>query len=233
MTAQPKHHYGAFAPVGPVGQVDAPREVRRQPGFYVMIGKRVFDIFVVLCLSLSVVPLIAVLAVLIVVFGGGSPFYWNDRLGRGGRTFRMLKLRTMVPDAHERLEAYLAADPEARREWESSQKLKNDPRVTPIGRVLRKTSLDELPQLWNVLRGDMSLVGPRPMMPSQRSMYPGLAYFALRPGMTGPWQVSDRNESEFAARARFDQDYAVRLSFREDLSLLARTVSVVFRGTGY
>ncbi len=139
----------------------------------------------------------------------------------------------MVPDAEMRLQACLAEDPKARAEWDATQKLKDDPRVTRMGRFLRKSSLDELPQLWNVLRGDMSLVGPRPMMLSQRAMYPGTAYYALRPGITGFWQVSERNDCEFAQRARFDADYQSRVSFLVDLTILMRTVRVVLRATGY
>ncbi len=145
----------------------------------------------------------------------------------------MLKLRTMVPNADEIFEDYLANNPEAREEWDSTQKLKNDPRITKFGRILRKSSLDELPQLWNVLTGEMSLVGPRPMLPVQRELYPGLAYYALRPGITGPWQVSDRNTVEFSKRAEFDREYYVQMSFATDIGLLFKTVGVVFKGTGY
>ncbi len=132
-----------------------------------------------------------------------------------------------------RLQAYLAQNPKARAEWDATQKLKDDPRVTRLGRLLRKTSIDELPQLWNVVRGEMSLVGPRPMMISQRALYPGTAYYSLRPGITGFWQVSERNDCEFAQRARFDAEYDSRVSFAVDLSILIRTVQVVCRATGY
>ncbi|PIL21960.1 hypothetical protein P775_01855 [Puniceibacterium antarcticum] len=144
----------------------------------------------------------------------------------------MWKLRSMVHDADSQLEAHLAADPLARAEWDRSQKLRHDPRITRIGRLIRKTSLDELPQLWNVFSGDMSLVGPRPMMPEQRKMYPGTAYYELRPGITGLWQVSVRNESSFAERAVFDTDYLHRVSIKTDILVLLRTVRVVFHGTG-
>ena len=139
----------------------------------------------------------------------------------------------MVVDADARLAAHLAADPALRAEWDETQKLKRDPRITAVGRLLRKTSLDELPQLWNVLKGDMSLVGPRPMMPEQRALYPGRAYYQMRPGLTGPWQVSDRNAVSFAGRAEFDADYARRMSLATDLCILFLTVWVVLRGTGY
>jgi lipopolysaccharide/colanic/teichoic acid biosynthesis glycosyltransferase len=139
----------------------------------------------------------------------------------------------MVPGADALLEYHLRKNPEARREWDETQKLKNDPRITRIGAFLRKSSLDELPQLWNVLRGEMSLVGPRPMMVDQRTLYPGTAYFDLRPGITGLWQISERNETSFAERAVFDNRYLASLSLSLDVSILLRTVSVVLRGTGY
>jgi lipopolysaccharide/colanic/teichoic acid biosynthesis glycosyltransferase len=109
----------------------------------------------------------------------------------------------------------------------------DDPRITPVGRILRRLHIDELPQLWNVLRGEMSLVGPRPMMPAQQALYPGDVYYRLRPGLTGFWQISDRNETAFARRAVYDSDYASRLSFATDFVVLLRTVRAVLRGTGY
>ena len=144
----------------------------------------------------------------------------------------MWKLRSMVHDADEQLEQYLEENPTARTEWDMNQKLAVDPRVTRLGKTLRATSLDELPQLWNVLIGDMSLVGPRPMMPCQQELYPGRAYFRMLPGITGPWQVSKRNKSTFADRADFDQAYEQSLSFTNDLRLLFKTISVVFSRTG-
>ena len=201
-------------------------------GFYRRYVKRGLDIAFVLLLAPIALPMIVALAAL-VALDGASPFYRQARVGRGGGVFSLVKIRTMVPQAEEKLEAYLAADPAARREWDSTQKLKRDPRITWIGQILRKSSLDELPQLWNVLRGDMSLIGPRPMMVDQRPLYPGTAYYALRPGITGPWQVSDRNESSFADRAKFDTDYHNDLSLATDLSILVRTVGVVIRCTGY
>jgi lipopolysaccharide/colanic/teichoic acid biosynthesis glycosyltransferase len=194
--------------------------------------KRVFDLVVVGLFAPLVVLIVAALAIG-TALDGGNPFYFQDRVGLGGRVYRMWKLRTMVPGADAALEVHLAGDPAAREEWDSTQKLKSDPRITRFGRILRRSSLDELPQLWNVLKGDMSLVGPRPMMPSQQDLYPGSAYYALRPGITGPWQVSRRNESSFADRAQFDLAYDRSLSLATDLQLLARTVRVVLRATGY
>ena len=203
-----------------------------RPGIYRNYLKRLFDIAAILMASVIVLPVI-LLGALLVALDGHAPFYTSERVGRNGRIFKMLKLRTMVPDADRLLKDYLAENPAAREEWERTQKLKNDPRTTRIGKILRKISLDELPQLWNVLKGDMSLVGPRPMMPQQRLLYPGLAYYAVRPGITGLWQVSERNETEFAARADFDREYDETLSFVTDLRILAKTVLVVLRGTGY
>ena len=176
-------------------------------------------------------PLVALCA-LLVMLDGGSPFYSQKRVGRGGRIFRMWKLRSMAVDAEDRLEELLASDPALRREWDHSQKLRHDPRITPVGRVLRKSSIDELPQLFNVLTGEMSLVGPRPMMPEQQSLYPGDSYYRLRPGLTGLWQVSQRNLTSFADRAQFDTAYDQRLSLADDLRLMLATVRVILRGTG-
>ncbi|ATQ54830.1 sugar transferase [Paracoccus yeei] len=199
---------------------------------YARFIKRPLDIVALLLAAPIVLPVVLILA-LIVAFQGGKPFYSQMRVGRSGRAFRLWKLRTMVVDADARLAEYLAANPAAKAEWDATQKLKKDPRITSAGRFLRKTSLDELPQLWNVLIGDMSIVGPRPMMLDQAQLYPGADYYHLRPGVTGLWQISDRNDSTFAARATFDAKYAADLSFAGDLSIIARTVGVVVRCTGY
>ncbi|MFZ3583327.1 sugar transferase [Loktanella sp. DJP18] len=204
--------------------------VVRRP--YLSFAKRVIDIVAIMLSSPFVVPLVLLLA-LCVVLDGGKPFFTQDRLGRNGRVYRIWKLRTMVSDAEARLQGYLDHNPDAKTEWDSLQKLKCDPRITTFGRLLRKSSLDELPQLWNVLIGDMSLVGPRPMMCDQRVMYPGTAYFDLRPGITGYWQISARNEGTFSERAYFDTLYAHDVSLLTDLRILVATVRVVIRGTGY
>jgi lipopolysaccharide/colanic/teichoic acid biosynthesis glycosyltransferase len=201
-------------------------------GFYASTGKRLLD-FALAVMSLPVVLPLVGICVLLVALNGGAPFYRQRRIGRYGKVFYMLKIRTMVADADHVLEDHLAANPALRREWDEKQKLCCDPRITRIGSVLRKTSLDELPQLWNVLRGEMSLVGPRPMMIKQEMLYPGLSYYRMRPGITGLWQVSERNESSFAERATFDADYYRQLSLKTDLSILVRTVKVVLRATGY
>lgn len=195
--------------------------------------KRGLDLFLLILTSPISVPLILSLALLVWIRTGASPFYLQERIGMGGRIFTMVKLRTMVKDADDRLHAHLEANPDAKAEWDSNQKLKDDPRVTRTGRILRKTSLDELPQLWNVLVGDMSLVGPRPMMVQQKNLYPGRDYYEMRPGLTGFWQISDRNDCSFATRAAHDASYRKSMSLFTDLGVIGATVVVVLRGTGY
>ena len=216
---------------GPAYAETAGRAPRRSR-LYRFYFKRAFDLLAVLLAAPFVLPLVLLMGFL-VTLDGGPAFYSQDRIGRRGKVFRIWKLRSMVVDADKHLEAYLAENPAARVEWNKHQKLKSDPRITAVGRLIRKTSLDELPQLWNVLRGDMSLVGPRPMMPGQAPLYPGRAYYRLRPGLTGLWQISDRNETSFAGRAAYDTQYARRLSLPTDLKVLLATVWVVVRGTGY
>ncbi len=202
-----------------------------KPPLYALLGKRLLDVVLVLVAAPAIVPIVLLLAI-----GVGldlrNPFYCQKRIGRNGQEFTLWKLRSMVHKADEKLDAYLDANPEARSEWDEKQKLANDPRITRFGHFIRKTSLDELPQFWNVLIGNMSLVGPRPMMVSQKDQYPGQDYYALRPGITGSWQVSARNESSFAERAQFDSSYRRDLSLKTDLKLLSATVRVVLRATG-
>jgi lipopolysaccharide/colanic/teichoic acid biosynthesis glycosyltransferase len=201
-------------------------------GFYSRFGKRVFDGLLII-LALPIALPIVVLAALALWIEGGAPFYTQRRLGKDGKVFFILKLRTMVRDADAVLESHLARDPELRREWDNLQKLKHDPRVTRVGHFLRSTSLDELPQLLNVLRGQMSLVGPRPMMLDQLPMYGDPhAYNALRPGITGLWQTSARNNNGFSYRNQVDAQYRTEMSFLYDLKVLFKTVGVVLRRTG-
>jgi lipopolysaccharide/colanic/teichoic acid biosynthesis glycosyltransferase len=200
-------------------------------GPYRLWLKRVMDVVLVVMAAPVVVPLILLLGLLVRRDGGGA-FYSQPRIGQGGRVFRIWKLRTMVPDAEACLRRLLETDPAAKAEWDATQKLRCDPRITAAGRLLRRTSLDELPQLWNVLTGDMSLVGPRPMMVDQKALYPGQAYYALRPGITGLWQTEGRNATTFAARADYDARYEARVTLAGDLRILWRTVAVVLRGTG-
>jgi len=206
--------------------------LRKRGGIYRNGLKRVFDTSLILATLPFSLIVIFTLA-LCVSLDGGKPFYRSPRVGRSGKIFGMWKLRTMAVDADLLLDRYLSQDVAARQEWARSQKLKCDPRITRFGRILRKTSLDELPQLLNVIKGDMALVGPRPMLPEQQTLYPGIAYYALRPGMTGPWQVMARNDSEFCRRSDYDQAYDKELSLLTDLKLLLRTIFVVIKGTGY
>lgn len=196
-------------------------------------AKRALDIAIVLLAALPAGLIVLVSALIAILQEGGSPFYRQDRIGMHGRIFGMWKLRTMVMGADQVLDSYLSENPAARAEWDHHQKLRNDPRITRFGHFLRRTSLDELPQLWNVLTGDMSIVGPRPMMCNQRALYPGTEYYVMRPGITGFWQTSSRNDSSFHERAGYDQEYYRALSFSTDLQIIGRTFGVVLRGTGH
>lgn len=195
--------------------------------------KRVFDIFGASALLLVLLPIFLVVAC-VVLSDGGSAFFGHPRVGRGGRSFRCLKFRSMVPKADVVLAELLATDADAREEWNRDFKLKNDVRITAVGRFLRKTSLDELPQLWNVLRGDMSLVGPRPIVTKELERYGADAhyYLSVRPGLTGLWQVSGRNNVDYATRVAMDVSYVKERSTLLDISILLRTFKVVFDGSG-
>ena len=165
----------------------------------------------------------------------GEPIlFGHRRLGQHGQPFTCYKFRTMVTNASEILETLLATDEDARKEWEASYKLKNDPRVTRIGQILRRTSLDELPQLWNVLKGDMSLVGPRPIVENELSYYgdDALSYFSVKPGITGLWQVSGRSDACYDKRVAFDRRYVRHWSLLNDLIILFKTVRVVMTRAG-
>jgi lipopolysaccharide/colanic/teichoic acid biosynthesis glycosyltransferase len=207
------------------------RRATTRVGFYRNVAKRAIDVTLVLLSAPFVVPVILVLA-LFILKDGGKPFYRQGRIGKGGRTFNMWKLRSMVHDADNVLDTYLEQNPTMRAEWDTKQKLLEDPRVTRLGRFIRKTSIDELPQLLNVLRGDMALVGPRPMMIDQQKLYHGRDYYDVRPGITGFWQISDRNETSFADRVFYDARYNNKLSLKTDVKILLATVRVVLRGTG-
>ena len=199
-----------------------------------MAIKRVMDLVVAGLVSLALLPILASLALLVRVSSSGPIFYGHWRIGRGGSRFRAWKFRTMVPDADQRLREHLANHPEARAEWLATQKLTDDPRITKIGHLLRKTSLDELPQLWNVLRGDMSLVGPRPIVEEEVAKYGPVfgAYLQVRPGITGLWQVSGRNDTTYPQRIQLDAFYVRNWSPWLDLYIGFRTFFVVARREG-
>lgn len=200
---------------------------------YAGSGKRAFDLGAGLFLLLLFLPAILFLGALVAI-DGGKPFISLRRVGRDGRHFGCWKIRTMVVDAEARLGQILASDPEAAAEWARDQKLSDDPRVTWLGKVLRATSLDELPQLWNVVRGDMSLVGPRPVTDAEMVRYgeASASYVSVRPGLTGLWQVQGRNSVSYDERVRLDVDYVSRLSFRGDFVILVRTIGAVLNRTG-
>ncbi|WP_424831764.1 sugar transferase [Ruegeria sp.] len=212
-------------------KISVPRTSVHESGLYRGAGKRFLDVAFVVLSAPFVLPVIIGLAIFLAC-QGVSPFYRQERVGKNGQIFKLLKLRTMVHDAETVLKKHLAANPDAQDEWDRNQKLRNDPRIIKFGSFLRKSSLDELPQFWNVLVGEMSMVGPRPMMVNQQDLYPGTRYYAMLPGITGQWQVSKRNNSSFAERAHHDTEYWEKMSFSTDLNILMRTVSVVLRGTG-
>jgi Undecaprenyl-phosphate galactose phosphotransferase WbaP len=222
------------APVRSVLHALPRRRVQARPAILQPALKRAMDILGAGTLLLLAAPAFLLLALLIRA-DGGSAFYAHERVGRGGRRFGCLKFRSMVVDSQARLAALLAADPEARAEWEATRKLKDDPRVTRTGRFLRATSLDELPQLLNVLRGEMSLVGPRPVVAAELAAHYGAAaeyYLSVRPGITGLWQISGRSETSYDTRVALDTQYATNPSIWTDLRILLRTPVVVLSRRG-
>jgi Undecaprenyl-phosphate galactose phosphotransferase WbaP len=196
--------------------------------------KRGMDLLLCLLGSLVLLPLGLFLALCIRLDSRGPIFFRQSRVGRGGREIRIFKFRTMVDRADAVLQDLLRADPALHEEWLRDQKLKNDPRITRVGRVLRKLSLDELPQLLNVVAGDMSLVGPRPIVANEKEKYGPVyeEYCLVRPGITGLWQVSGRNDTSYAERVSYDHYYISNWSVWMDLWILARTVPVVLTGYG-
>ncbi len=224
---------GVVAPL-PAGYASATTALR---GAMRPALKRLLDLAGAACLLVACLP--AFLAIALMVRRDGGPvFYAHPRVGRGGRIFGCLKFRSMVVDSDRRLAALLESDPAARAEWEATRKLKRDPRITGIGRLLRATSLDELPQLINVLRGEMSLVGPRPVTEAELDQHYGAAaaahYASVRPGITGPWQISGRNDVTYAARVALDVAYATTPSLWTDMRILLRTpIAVLARRGAY
>ena len=196
--------------------------------------KRIGDLTVAACALLVVLPLLVLVALLIHGSGPGGIFYGHPRVGRNGKSFRCLKFRTMHLDADQRLAVLLANEPALAAEWSRTRKLDRDPRVSGIGKLLRKTSLDELPQLINVLRGEMSLVGPRPVTREELSRYGTSArqYLQMTPGITGLWQVSGRNNLSYAERVRLDAAYARQWSLAADLRILLSTPAAVLLRQG-
>lgn len=205
----------------------------RDGTFYMRKGKRALDIALVILSVPVLLPLLFMIA-LSVACDGSRPFFGHMRVGKDGVAFRCWKLRSMVVNAEDILQAYLAENPHARAEWEAGFKLKHDPRITRLGSFLRSSSLDELPQLWNVLCGEMSLVGPRPVTVKELDRYGKdvTVYLGQRPGLTGQWQVNGRNAVSYDDRVRMDAQYATERSFVTDMRLIGATFLVVLRRTG-
>ncbi|MEL6640097.1 MAG: sugar transferase [Pseudomonadota bacterium] len=200
---------------------------------YSSTPKRIFDVLISVLLLPILLPIIGILYV-IVRSSGGPGFFGHTRIGRDGVEFKCWKVRTMVTDAQERLDVLLASDPAALVEWERDRKLRNDPRLTRLGEFLRKSSLDELPQIFNVMKGEMSLVGPRPVTAPELEKYGARksVYLAMRPGVTGLWQVSGRNDVSYARRVALDSAYHNSVSLGMDLSILYKTGNAVLKRTG-
>lgn len=196
--------------------------------------KRLFDLSAALVLSVVILPIAVVIALAVVLETRCPVFFVHTRLGKHRQPFRLWKFRSMRADADRVLAHYLAHHPELRNEWHSTRKLKNDARVTRVGRWLRRSSLDELPQLWNVLCGTMSLVGPRPIVWEEAAKYgPALAHYErVLPGLTGLWQVSGRTNLSYRRRVDLDTEYIRNWSFALDLKILCKTVRAVLRGQG-
>lgn len=197
--------------------------------------KRSFDILFSLAVLIILSPLFLMLAFLIRLTSRGNPIFGHERIGRGGKRFVCYKFRTMYADAPQRLQGLLKRCPNLMEEWERTQKLKCDPRVTSLGHLLRKTSMDELPQFWNVLKGDLSVVGPRPVVERELETHFGSKaplIISVRPGVTGLWQVSGRSNTSYAERVHLDETYIKTQSFLLDLKLIAKTLPAVIFSKG-
>ena len=198
--------------------------------------KRIFDIVFSLFMLIILSPLFIVLSSVIFCTSPGKIIYSHHRIGRGGRFFKCYKFRSMYPRADEHLKEILSKNSELRIEWEKSFKLKKDPRITPFGRFLRKSSFDELPQFWNVLKGDLSVVGPRPVVQEEVHKYMGekaIKILSIRPGLTGLWQVSARSDiSCYKERIKLDEFYVDNRSLALDIKLIAKTIPVMLFSKG-
>ncbi|WDR03539.1 sugar transferase [Devosia algicola] len=197
-------------------------------------SKRAFDVLIASTMLLFALPAMFFIAVIMFSTDRGPIFFGHERIGHNGKRFRCLKFRSMITDSQRALARHLELFPKARAEWNATQKLRDDPRITPIGRFLRITSLDELPQLINVIRGDMSLVGPRPIVQDEVERYASAieAYAATRPGITGLWQISGRSEVGYDQRVQLDSQYVRDWTLAGDLVILLKTVKVVVQRTG-
>jgi exopolysaccharide production protein ExoY len=196
--------------------------------------KRAFDVVFALLLIVLFSPVFVVLIILMLLSSDGRIIYGHKRVGLNRREFTCYKFTTMVPNGDEVLQRHFKAFPEAEKEWEETRKLRNDPRVTPIGAVLRKLSLDELPQLVNILLGEMSIVGPRPVTRQELAMYGANSryYLQTRPGLTGAWQISGRSNISYGQRVAMDTDYVRNWSFLIDFAIVLRTLPAVLLAKG-
>lgn len=201
---------------------------------YNRVIKRIFDLTLTIVGGLMISPILLLIALVVAIDNRGRIIFAHRRVGAAGKKFSCYKFQTMVPDAKEKLEKYLAENPEAQREWDETFKLINDPRVTKLGAFLRRTSLDELPQLWNVIRGEMSLVGPRPIVQKEVPRYGKniREYYMVLPGITGMWQVSGRSDTTYPERVAMDTWYVRNWSVWIDLMYLFKTVKAVIIGKG-
>jgi exopolysaccharide production protein ExoY len=197
-------------------------------------AKRCLDVAIALVALVFLVPALILIALVLIAQDGAPVLYRHRRIGAGGRAFDCLKFRTMAKESDRLLQEYLASCPDSRREWEEKRKLDHDPRVHRVGDLLRRSSLDELPQLWNVLQGDMSIVGPRPVTQDELARYEDNVreYLAQRPGITGLWQVSGRSDTSYNERVRLDALYSRSWTLLGDLAIMARTVVVVLTARG-
>ncbi len=211
------------------------RGVREQSSHpSICLAKRAFDVVFAFCAILTFLPILLACAIAMKAESAGPLFFRQRRLGTNGQPFQILKFRTMVPNAETVLSAYLALDPKAKAEWEADRKLRNDPRITRAGAIMRKFSLDEVPQFWNVLKGEMSIVGPRPIVQAEIQYYGDdfRTYANVRPGITGLWQVSGRNDVSYPNRVGMDCKYVRSWSLAMDFGIILKTVSTVVRAAG-
>lgn len=197
--------------------------------------KRAFDIVFSVLVLICGLPLFFAISLAICLTSRGKVIYSHERVGRGGNTFRCYKFRTMYRDADIRLKNLLDSHPDLKKEWELTYKLKNDPRVTSIGLLLRKLSLDELPQFWNVLKGDLSVVGPRPVVKAEIRKFYGVkaaTVLSVRPGITGLWQVRGRSDTSYEKRVALDVMYVEKQSMKLDLQLIFKTIPAIISSRG-
>lgn len=210
-------------------------QARPKVEIYRLALKRVFDLFLALMLLPFILPVLLLLIILIKIDSKGPAIYRSERIGKNGKKFNCLKLRTMCPNAEEKLDQLLRKRADLKEEYEKFCKLKDDPRITRVGRLLRTFSMDELPQIFNILRGDMSFVGPRPAFEKEIKKYYGSnfrEYQMVRPGVTGLWQISGRNNKSFDYRVKMDSQYSKTLKFSKDIKILVKTIPAALSAKG-